>query len=419
MLRTENILMLEAIRAGIPSLSSVDKTIDLRDHLTSKILDDLKLMDLGETPSGRLVWGEYGQGKTHFLKLLEQQVLKHGYGVSYLSLSRQLNLSNMQNLFPALASHLKTPGNKIPGLLNPLTSNSVQGTDILTEISNYTKQISHPFPAWVLKAFLQYDPQNMITLYNTLMGKKENVTRSKSICREYFRTDFKTMPKFLMRDHMHSFFEFLPCLIRTLGFKGWVLLIDEFEITGKLGKVARLKSYQNLSWLMNLSKEHDLPLYCVVASVKTLQTDVFYGGKKDDARQMPIMAEERMDAKAALKIERFFKYASSANNIVLAPVPKKRLMELMNQFLEIHYQAVDWQFEVFENFVEIALKSIEYRGKPLRQILRLFIEMMDLYAINGELPQTFDENLMQDIDYEEDQSEAGLTETDIAEMFDQ
>ena len=44
--------------------------------------------------------------------------------------------------------------------------------------------------------------------------------------------------------------------------------------------------------------------------------------------------------------------------------------------------------------------------------------MMDMYAISGRMPQAFDENLMQDIDFEEPHTEAGLTETALTEMFD-
>lgn len=285
-------------------------------------------------------------------------------------------------------------------------------------ISQIADKLSHPFPIWVLKAFLEYNSQDMITLYNTLMGKKENTVKAKSICRQYYKSSFKEMPKFLMQDHLNSFFEFLPHLIRGMGFKGWVLLIDEFEIMGKLGRVSRLKSYQNLSWLMNLNGEHRLPLYSVVASVKTLQTDVFYGGKKDDAKQMPLLAGERFGLEASAIVSNFFKQATSSANIILAPVQKADLLELMEQILDIHYQAVDWRYEVPDGFTEAALKVIDYRGKPLRQVLRLFIEIMDLYAISGKMPMGFSENLMQDFDFEEIEEAEGLFETPLDEMFD-
>ncbi|MCD8480335.1 MAG: ATP-binding protein, partial [Candidatus Cloacimonetes bacterium] len=218
-------------------------------------------------------------GKTHLLKLMEKHILDAGFAVSYVSLSRQLNLSNLSNLFPALASHLMLCDARIPGLLNPLTTQSISH-EFMQKLPLIEEKLCHPLPAHIFRAFARYDAQNMVLLYNALMGKKENVTTAKRICREYFKPELKTMPKFRQKDHLISFFEFLPYLLQALGYKGWVILIDELEITGKLGKVARLKSYQNLAWLLNWNKQHKLPIYTLAASVKALQEEVFFGKKK-------------------------------------------------------------------------------------------------------------------------------------------
>jgi hypothetical protein len=418
--RTDYILMLEAIRAGIPSRITVDATSDLRHHLEAKIEKDLALLESGHSPKGRLVWGEYGQGKTHLLKLMEKHILDNGFAVSYVSLSRQLNLSNLSNLFPALASHLLIRDAKIPGLLNPLTMESMP-SEFLQNLPLIEQKICHPLPAYVFRAFARYDSQNLVLLYNALMGKKENVTSAKKICREHFKAEMKQMPRFLQKDHLKSFFEFLPHLLQALGYKGWVILIDELEITGKLGKVARLKSYQNLAWLLNWSKQHKLPIYTLAASVKALQEEVFFGKKKNDAEAMPQLAEERFDATEAAAIRSFFDLATDSHNLVLAPVGKKELLTLLNQLLEIHHQAIDWQHPIPETFVQDALKLIEPTGKPVRQIVRIFIEIMDLFAYTGSMPASFTQNLIVDADFEEEESTdndgSGLIETSLQDIF--
>ena len=223
MSKNEYIQMLEAIRAGIPSRITVDATTDLRQHLEGKIEKDLAVLEGGGSPKGRLVWGEYGQGKTHLLKLMEKHILDAGFAVSYVSLSRQLNLSNLSNLFPALASHLMLCDASIPGLLNPLTTQSISH-EFMQKLPLIEEKLCHPLPAYIFRAFARYDAQNMVLLYNALMGKKENVTTAKRICREYFKSELKTMPKFRQKDHLISFFEFLPYLLQALGYKVWVIL---------------------------------------------------------------------------------------------------------------------------------------------------------------------------------------------------
>lgn len=421
--RTDNILMLEAIRAGIPSRITVDATTDLRHHLIEKIDKDLALLESGISPKGRLVWGEYGQGKTHLLKLIETHILDNGFAVSYISLNRNLNLSNLPNLFPALASHLLTPGAKIPGLLNPLTADTLP-QDFLQNLPELAKKLSHPLPTYIFRAFARYDAQNLILLYNAMMGKKENLTRAKSICRELYKPEFKQLPRFTQKEHLSSFFEFLPYLLQGLGYKAWVILIDELEITGKLGKVSRLKSYQNLAWLLNWSKQHNLPIYTLAASVKGLQDEVFFGTKKNDAAQMPPLAEERMGAESAAIIRQFFDFVTDPHNLVLAPVQKKELFVLLDQLLEIHHQAIDWQYPIPDTFVKDAIKVIDPSHKPIRQIVRIYIEIMDMYAHSGKMPQAFTENLFTDPDFSEDEApeatgeSTGFRETSLTELFD-
>lgn len=418
MSNTDYILMLEAIRAGIPSRDTVAGTLDIRKSLMQKLEPDLEKLASGGSPKGKLVWGEYGQGKTHFLKQLEQNLLSDGYAVSYISLSRQLNLSNLQQLFPAFTSHLRIPGHNLPGLLNPLSQMNPPH-EIIAKLPFITEKLLHPLPTLIFKAFSLYEERHTITLYNALMGKKENIVRSQRIAREYFKAEMKELPRFRQRDHLMSFFEFIPYLLQAMGYKGWVILIDELETTGKLGKVARLKSYQNLNWLMNLSKEHKLPIYTLAASVKTLQDDVFYGTRKNDARDMPAMAEQRHSEEEAHKIARFFDYATSDSNIVLAPAKKNDYLQLMEELLEIHHLALPWQYEIPPSFVEDALKLIDYRGKPLRQIVRVFIEIMDIYAMRGTLPRAYKDKLMSEMDFTDfEEDGVGLSETPLQELFD-
>lgn len=68
-----------------------------------------------------------------------------------------------------------------------------------------------------------------------------------------------------------------------------------------------------------------------------------------------------------------------------------------------------------------ALKLIEPTGKPVRQIVRIFIEIMDLFAYTGSMPVSFTQNLIVDADFEEEESTdndgSGLIETSLQDIF--
>ncbi|MDD4310431.1 MAG: DUF2791 family P-loop domain-containing protein [Candidatus Cloacimonetes bacterium] len=422
----DNVILLETIRTGIPTRNLIKVIPDLRTDLMKTIDADLNDLESGRTICGRIVWGDYGQGKTHFLKLAEKHILSQGYAVSYYSLNRDLGLNNLMNLFPALTSRVLTSDANLPGLLNQITDNRIS-PELLEELTAASAKLSHPLPLYVLEALLKYELKDMIILYNTLMGRKENVTRAKKIIGEYNKKAFANLPKFLQRDHLISFMEFFPYLLKTLGYKGWVILIDELEIIAKQGKIGRLNSYKNLAWLLNMNKLHNLPIYTLAASVNTLHTDVFRGTKKNDAIDMPKLASERFDSQVSKSIEEFFIKETGPRNLVLAPVSSAKLKPFLEDVLHIHQQAILWKHQPKEDFISLAIKTIDPSNKPIRQIIRLFIEVLDIFASTGIIPGSFQENLQvyTDLDGEfceppcdENNDSSGFTETKLQDMFD-
>lgn len=235
-----------------------------------------------------------------------------------------------------------------------------------------------------------------------MMGKKENLVRAKGIIREKDKERFRDMPKFILKEHLISFFEFLPYLLQGMGYKGWVILIDELEIIGKLSKLGRVKAYKNLAWLLNWGTMHKLPIYTLGASVKALQDEVFYGKKTFDAVEMPNFAIERFGESTANILRNFFTMATESRNLLLTPVSKKEVKPLLAQLLEIHTKAIAWKHEVPHSFIDDALKRIDPANKPIRQIVRMMIELMDIYAISGKMPPAFHEKLIDSYDFEED-----------------
>lgn len=64
--RLHAIHIVEALRSGVPTRATTRELPDLRPELTEHIRSDLENFSENNIPSGRLVWGKYGQGKSHF-----------------------------------------------------------------------------------------------------------------------------------------------------------------------------------------------------------------------------------------------------------------------------------------------------------------------------------------------------------------
>jgi len=379
------ILLLESIRAGIPSRMMINNLPDLRSSVTMRIDGDLDKLERGESPFGKVIWGEYGQGKTHFLKTTELRLRQMGYAVSYYTLNRDLGIGNLKQLLPVLTYHTYTGDSNIPGIMNRLASDNLP-SDIYEKLRLVEQKICHPLPALFLKALLSFNNAEYMQLYYTaLMGNYSDWTAAKSLYRRSFPNEMRSMPKFTVRDHGCAFFQFFPYLLQLLGFRGWIILIDEIELIGKLGKVGRLKSYINLSYLLNWNREHSLPLYTIVASAKTLQTEVFYGNRSD-VDQMPLFAGERAGEQGKQAVKNFFKQAvEDEHTIALKPIAKDKYIDLFTKILAIHRQAIPWKHEPPKDIIRRALAIVYSDNQPLRTGLRMFIEVLDVFSQTGQL----------------------------------
>jgi hypothetical protein len=193
-----------------------------------------------------------------------------------------------------------------------------------------------------------------------------------------------------------------------------------------MGKISRLNSYKNLSWLMNVSQQHQLPIYTLEAAAKALQQDVFYGSKKNDAKEMPELAESRFDSNTAKAIRAFFELTCDAQALVLKPFNANDVVPLLNKILIIHQEAIPWKFKASENFISESLKRIDPYNKPIRLIVRMFVETLDVFSATGEILGEFVTNLEEFNDWddpipdnqeEELDGAQGFSETSLKDLF--
>ena len=73
------ISVIESLRAGIPTRQATRLLPDLRKPVTERIMQDLASFEANVIPGGRMIWGQYGQGKTHALTAIEHQALDHNF----------------------------------------------------------------------------------------------------------------------------------------------------------------------------------------------------------------------------------------------------------------------------------------------------------------------------------------------------
>ncbi|WP_448564247.1 BREX system ATP-binding domain-containing protein [Trichothermofontia sp.] len=168
--RKQAVAVIESLRAGIPTRASTRALPDLRESLIKQIAQDLTRLAKGNPPPGRLLWGAYGQGKTHALTAVEHLALDEGFAVSRLSLSREVSCHHLFNFYGRVAIAIRTPDSQIPGLQQALDRQE-PGNLIESPILRRGRYV-HPLPAIVLEDYFYAAGEDHDLLYGDLMGTR-------------------------------------------------------------------------------------------------------------------------------------------------------------------------------------------------------------------------------------------------------
>ena len=386
--RKQAIAVVESLRAGIPTRASTKELPDLRASLSKLIKQDLAQLAQGNIPQGRLVWGAYGQGKTHALTTMEHIALDQGFAVSRVSLSREVSCHQLFNFYARVASAIRTPQSQVFGI--QLALNEKNSTDLpASRIQNPDRYV-HPLPAKVLEDYVYTtDGEERNLLYGDLMGTRLTMPELKRIHRE---CRGETLPKFesnfVLKKHVTSYFGVMADILTWCGYKGWVILIDEVELIGRLGKVGRLDAYQNLNWLLNWSGAMSYPIYTVGVVASSLKDDVWFSNNssaKKDRSQIPELAAQKLGQDALEEMNKFFDIATSKQCPATEPLSQVELIKLLKILIQRHRIAYAWDAQLDIH------NLIKYVGnQPVRTHIRAALEALDInYAYKENIiPET-------------------------------
>lgn len=372
------LFVVESLRSGIPTRLSTRLLPDLRKHVTDRILSDLEAFGEHRVPSGRMLWGQYGQGKTHALTAIEHMALDRNFAVSRVTLNREVSCHNLFHLFGHLVPRLRTASSTQEGIqpiLSKLRPDEIEGT-VLFDDNRY----SNLLPRHVLEDVLYAEGEDKEKLLGELTGIRLPLGE---IGRIHRSLRGKPLPKcqFKVTEHADAYYGVIADTLTCAGYEGWVILIDEVELIGRLGKLARLKAYRNLHWLLNWSATSKFPMYVVCAAASRLQDDLWYGKADDDRTIMPELARIRYGDGDAGNMTAFFTRAIGKESLTIQPAGQEELVVLLDSIAQLHGLAYGW---------EPAFKGgdiLRHLGaKPARTHVRAALEFLDLqmlYARDG------------------------------------
>ena len=371
--------IIEALRSGVPSRAVGEYFSEARAPFLRKIEDRMNQVAESGRSDGLIFTGRYGEGKTHLLNTVAGMAHSSNMVVSIVPLGKETPMDKLHLLYPKLIANTYFPGAAQPGFRQRLEE-LTPGSGVAGELLGYTaKTLDRDKLYFLMTAFLgTQEEEERDAFLSDLEGDFATLSLIKRSYRRVTGQVAKFNQNFRKTKDVMDYFYFMSHLFRKLGYNGWVLLFDEAELLGRLGKKTRGKCYHRIDQLLHSDPrlEGTLSLFAFSSSYAEDVID-----KKNEFENIEsAFAEEEEIRKPALNTLNAILSAPE-----LTPLSEEEILQTLEQIQRFHAVAYEWNPSVSP---ETLYAETEAGGYLLRTRIRGAIEFLDQLYQYGEAGKT-------------------------------
>ena len=367
--------VIEALRSGVPSRAVGAYFSEARPAMLNRIRSRMEAAEATGQADGMIFRGSYGEGKTHMLNTVFSMAAEQNMIVSYVSLGKETPMDKLHLLYARIIANTYLPGKKQPGFRSILEE-MTPGSGTAGELVAYAAAgLETNKIYYLLKAMWgTQDEEEKTQFLGDLEGDFVSNAQVKKVFRRVTGKPAQFNQNFTKTKHCMDYFAFMSTLFRRTGYAGWVILFDEAELIGRLGKKARAKSYAGMQAFLQPSSRLE-GVFSLFAFSTSFSEDVI--DKKHEFENVEaIFAEDPVSLKAA---------KNTLNAILNAPelavLTKEETLRVMASIQEFHGKAYGWQPKLSP---ETIYAGTEGGGYLLRTRIRAAIELLDQLYLYGE-----------------------------------
>ena len=368
--------IIEALRSGIPSRAVGQYFSEARPKIMKEISGRLDMVCDSHRSSGMVICGKYGEGKTHLLNTVFNLAHSNNMVVSYLSLSKETPMDKLYLVYQKVIQNTYLPKRQQPGFMHELEKISAN-SPIANEMLLYAaKHLETDKLYYLFRSYLNTeDSDEKFLLQADMEGDFVANAPLKKIYRRIFGQPVKYNVNFTKTRHCGDYFSFMSHLFTQMGYHGWVILIDETELMGRLGKKARLNAYRNMAQFL-LPERCTESTFTIFALSASYVEDVIEG-KHEYENLSAVYPEEQEPARTVLDI------LSRAPQLL--PLTRLEIQEVLYKIQDFHGKAYEWTPNVS---LSSLVESTQAGGYLLRTKIRAAIEFLDQLYQYGKAGQT-------------------------------
>lgn len=368
--------IMEALRSGIPSRAVGQYFSEARPKIMKEISGRLDTVCEQGKSSGMIISGKYGEGKTHLLNTVFNIAHSNNMVVSYLSLSKETPMDKLYLVYQKIIQNTYLPKRRQPGFMQELEKISA-GSPVASEMLLYAaKQLETDKLYYLFRSYLNTeDSDEKFLLQADLEGDFIANMPLKKIYRRIFGQPVKYNVNFAKTKHCGDYFAFMSHLFTQMGYHGWVLLIDETELMGRLGKKARLGAYRNMAHFLLTDRcpESTFTIFALSASY----TEDVIEGKHEYENLETVYPDEQEPAHTVLDL------LSRAPQLL--PLTRDEISEVLYKIQDFHGKAYEWTPNLS---AETLMEATQSGGYLLRTKIRAAIEFLDQLYQYGKAGKT-------------------------------
>jgi P-loop Domain of unknown function (DUF2791) len=387
--------IVESLRRGTVPVEHVPYFTVGRERWLSIIEDDLANYIAAGGAKVRFLSGDYGDGKTHFLSVIQHLVQQEKFAVSFVILTREVPMHKFELVYQEIVSRLVT-GPGTVGLrallahwletLQPQLSalDEATRTARLQEIAETVKSLegmdinfAQGLISLVQQRYLPLaegeTPEARETAQELLYQWFEGARLSKRELRSFqiFESLNKSNSKRLLLS--------LIAWLRHLGYQGLILLLDELETVMAQSASVRNAAYENVRLLIdNAEQAHHLHVFFSIIPDVILAEKGFKSYDALWSRVRSVGENRRLN------------YRSIVIDLHRTPLEPAELIELGKRLRYIHELAYRWEAAgvVTDDFIAQVCATQQRMG--LVAEVRLYIKQIIRYLDMAEQDGTLD-----------------------------
>ena len=347
---------LEGLRNGVPNGEAVSLLGCNQPEAESrfrKLLDAVTDAEETDRSTGMLISGDFGSGKSHLLAYLESVALEQGFVCSRVSISKETPLFDLGKVFRSAMLHARMP-DRAGNLMEEIGLRmNKRGSGAYDEFSRWVMSpdnaLLHPiFPASLMVHERLNDDDYNSDIERFWAGDNIAVSRVRQGLREISqqRSFILTAPK--RADLPPQRLRFATELIKSIGYAGWVVLLDEIELVGSYSAMQRARSYAEVPrWLGKVESEAYPGLISVGSVTAGFTQEVLGQFGKNDASEAPPRLLPRFGQEMAAKCETGIRLLQREAMPLASPTTEV-LESTASKLREIYSIAYDWEASAAE-----------------------------------------------------------------------